>query len=503
MPSSLSSFSRLCRVLSLAALIGASAVSAAPAAESTPAVRLTLEDAIKLALQRNQALKVSAFTPDIARANVLAEYGRFDPALTFRRSYGETETPVSTTPLVNSLTQQDDYALSLGGLTPWGLSYSLSATADNQRGTFNRFSDNYVTFGGISVTQPLLRGFGFGANLANLRIAKADRGIADWQHRQTVMDTVTNVILVYTSVLQARENVRITSLSRDLTGQLVEQFEKRNRVGAISDADVILARARLASRVEAVLFAQRNAGDLENQLRQLIGDANFLVSGSTLELEPLVPAPPITIDAPTDLKRAYDLRPDFQAARLGVTRRRATSDLAQNQLLPRVDFVGSYGYSGIDPDFGQARAQVRDRDSRAYSAGVVVSIPLTFAEGRGRARAAKLGVKQAEADLVRVEQDVALDIAAAAGQIETTRLRVAATRHALELSQQSLASEQKKLDAGTGRTLDVLTAQEQLAQVQSSYARAVADELRARANYEREAGTILQNRGIVLENPSR
>jgi outer membrane protein len=466
---------------------------------SSGAAVLTLDEAIRLALQKNQALKVSAFTPDIARANVLAEYGRFDPDLTFRRTYSEGQTIVSVTPLVNSLTQSDNYSLALGGLTPWGATYELRGTANNQRGTYNRFSDNFETFGGIFVTQPLLRGFGFGANLAGLRIAKANRGIADWQYRQAVMSTVTNVVLVYTSVLEARETVRIRKLSRSLSAELVDQYKKRNAAGAIADSDVLLATARLASREEGVLFALRTVFDLENQLRQLIGETNYLVSGSTMELEPLVPAPPVTVDPANELKRAYELRPDFQAARLGLTRDRASKALAQNQLLPRVDFVGSYGYNGIDRDFSTSRAQVRDRDARAYSAGIVVTVPLTFAEGRGRARAAKLSLKQAESDLVRLELDIAIDIAAAAGQIETTRLRVEASRTAMEVAQKSLDSEQKKIDAGTGRTLDLLTAQEQLAQVQSSYARAVADELRARALYERETGTTLQNRNIKLE----
>src|SRR5438552_17382300 len=115
-----------------------------------------------------------------------------------------------------SLVHSDNYSLSDGRLTPWCLDYSLTATAENQRGTFNRFTDRYVTFGGVSVTQPLLRGFGFGANLSGLRIAKADRGIADWQHRERIIDTVTGVVLLYNSVAQARENVRIAQLSRDL-----------------------------------------------------------------------------------------------------------------------------------------------------------------------------------------------------------------------------------------------------------------------------------------------
>ncbi len=481
------------------------ALGAAVVATIASAAPLTLDEAIVLALQKNQTLKVSAFAPDIARANVLAEYGRFDPALTFNRSYGEGDTPLSTTPLTHARVQSDQYAVPVGGLTPWGLAYSLNATAENQRGTFNRFTDNFITFGGVSVTQPLLRGFGFGANLSGLRVAKADRAIADWQHRQAVTDIVTNVVLTYNTVLQFRENVRIARLNRDLTAQLVDQNEKRNRIGQISDADVLQARARLAGREENVLFAERSAIDSENQLRQLIGETNYPPGGAAIELEPLPPATPLTIDPAADLKRAYEFRPDYQAARLGLTRRREASTVAQNQLLPRVDFVGSYGYTGMDRDFSAARRQVRERDVRAYSAGIVMTVPFTFAEGRGRARAAKLSVRQSEADLVRIEQEIALEISAAAGQIDTARRRVDAARRALDLAQRSLEAEQKKFQAGTtlqagaSSTFLVLQAQEQLAFAQNSHARALADQRRAVANYHRETGATLTVYNIRTE----
>ena len=42
-------------------------------------------------LANNQRIKVSHYGPEIARADVLAEYGRFDPSLNFSRSYGEAE----------------------------------------------------------------------------------------------------------------------------------------------------------------------------------------------------------------------------------------------------------------------------------------------------------------------------------------------------------------------------------------------------------------------------
>src|SRR5258706_13663275 len=84
-------------------LMGALFAVAPP--QPASAAPLTLDDAVRLERQRNQALKVSAFTPDIARANGLTEYGRFDPALAFPRSYSEGQSPVVITPLVQSLTQ--------------------------------------------------------------------------------------------------------------------------------------------------------------------------------------------------------------------------------------------------------------------------------------------------------------------------------------------------------------------------------------------------------------
>lgn len=468
------------------------------------AAPLSLDDAIALALQHNQRIKVSSFDPGIAKANVLAEYGRFDPAITFNRSYAEDSLPPgSATPTggllySNQLLKEDDYGLALNGLTPWGLSYQVGATATNQRGTFNKFTNQYVTFGGVTVTQPLLRGFGFGANLADLRIAKANRGISDWDHRQTVIDVVTDVTLAYDDLAEAHEELAIAQGSRDLAAQLVSENEKRNKFGSIADADVTQARARMAEREELVLVAERAVRDAENHLRQLTGETVVGADGPSVAIDPLTPTNPPQVDGAAALHQALELRPDYQAAKLGITIRKAKHVAARNELLPRVDFVGSYGYNGNDADFPTSRAQVRNRDFRAYSAGVVVSVPLTFAEGRGRARAAKLALQQSQADLTRLEQDVALNVAAAIGQMETTAQRVAATTKAYDLAQQALDAEQKRFRAGTSTTFFVLQLQEELALVQSNRIHAVADERRAIANYERETGTTLLSHHLTL-----
>ncbi len=462
---------------------------------------LTLEEAIHLALKNNQRVIVSEFSPQISAANVLTEYGRFDPELSFSRSEGETETPGTyLSPLSRPFTQTDDYALSLGGTAPWGLSYSLEASAQNNRASSTGLTDSYSSFAGLSITQPLLRDFGFSANLANLRIAKANRHISKWQHRQTVIDVVTNVIFVFNNLQQAQANLRIATLSRDLAARLFSENQTRRRIGDTSDAEVTQAEARVASREEAILNTERNVRNIENQLRLLIGRSDFQSEGTQLAIVSLPPATPIKVNAADDYQQALEARPDYQAARLGLNVSRFSHRYARNQLLPRVDFVGSYGYGGLDEKFRTSREQIRNRDARAYSAGLVVRVTLTFAQNRGRERAAKLFMRQSEAKLIQLEQDIALTIATAAGEITTTQKRVEVARHALDLGRQSLANEEKRLKAGTTTTFFVLQQQEQLAQVENSYARALADQRRALANYARETATTLERHQITLSD---
>jgi outer membrane protein TolC len=496
-----------CGILSAALLAPRFAPAAdAPTPPSAPPP-LTLDEAIRLALARNSSIKVQSFSRDIARANVLAAYGQFDPSLNFQRSYSQSDNPALASPDTGlrspaTFTQTDNYSLSLNGLLPWGLGYSLGGSAINQRGNYNAFRNNFDTFGGISITQPLLRGFGLGANLSGIRLAKADRSIADWTFRQLAIDTVARVIVAYNELAFARENLRGSLGARDRVAQLLAENEKRAQVGTLSASDVIVTRAQVANAESAIPGSERYVQASENALRQLIGEKNFAFAGTApLVIEPPAPAEFVTVTPATDLQIAYALRPDYQAARLGVKKGRIGDTAAHNQLLPRVDFVGSYGYNGNDDSFATSRQLVRNEDYRAYSAGVVVSVPLTFAQGRGQARAARLALRQAEENVVRVEQQIAVDVADAAGQIEATQKRVQTARTALDLARQALDAEMKKFRAGyNSSTYFVIDRQDRYSSSELSLYRALTDHHQALAAYDEVLGRTLERHHITLAN---
>jgi outer membrane protein TolC len=239
----------------------------------------------------------------------------------------------------------------------------------------------------------------------------------------------------------------------------------------------------------------RNA---DNQLRLLLGEKAFSNEGPLLAIDS-PPPQELTLNLAEDLKKSYELRPDFQQARFGVDKSRYHSAYAHRQLLPQVDFVGNYGYTGLDQTFAGSRRMVTNQDNRAYSAGVEVSIPLTFAQGRGNARAARLRLWHDEANLEFLKESIALRVTEAAGQVETTRKSVEAARTALSLAQQTLDAELKKLRAGAGTsTFVVLQYQDQLAQAEAGYYQALADQRSAVALYDQQIGTTLERYHVTL-----
>jgi len=459
--------------------------------------RLTLSDAIRRALDENQNIKVEAYAPAIARANWLTAMGQFDPALTFNRSYSLNDAPAAADPLIASKVKTDTYSVALQGAMPWGLSYSVGGSAENQRGTFNHFTDEYVTFGGINLTQPLLRGFGFGANLVNVRVARANRSISEWQYRQTLIDTVTNVIVAYSNLVLAHDELGVAISSRGLALTLLKESQQRLKAGSGALSDVTTARAQVAEREENILLAENAVRSTENELRELIGEKEFPPDQPLLAVAAFAP-PEIVVNPSSDYQAALTNRPDYQASRLGITIDRANSSATRNGLLPQLNLVAGYGYNGLDHNFAASRHMVTSWDEPSSSIGVNVSIPITNAQARGRARAARLQLEQAEADLKRLEADIAVSVANAGSQIETSRKRVVADHVAHDLASQALSDEVKKLRAGTSSTLSVIQAQQTLISVENSVASALAAQRQAAAAYDREIGNTLVRYNIAL-----
>lgn len=464
------------------------------------AEKLSLDDAIRTALGNNQTVKVIDYGRKISRANVTAAWGTFDPTINFHDTFGDSGAPNPDFPIGTPLdVKTRDIGVSLDGTMPWGLSYSVGANQGRLSGEPGTILPLLFNSGdSVTITEPLLRGFGFGANLYNIRVAKADRAISDANYKQGLIDLVTQVIVAYNNLIQAREGRRIAILYRDGVATLASDNEKRFRAGQLAESEVIQARAQAAAAEEQVIISVREVRDSENQLRRLMGAEHFQTDGAEIELAPLPDDLNVTANPATDIKAALLRRPDYESFRQGLYKLRAARSLANNQLLPEVNLVASAGYNGLDTTYRSTWEQVREDQNRSRSIGLVVSVPLTFTQSRGKARAARLGVRQGEEDLRRLEADISLEITTDAAQLETTKARIESLKNAYTLTDLTLQAEIKRLKAGVGETFIVLQKQQELAGIESRQIAAISDQRRAIATYQRAIGTTLEVNHVSL-----
>ncbi|MFT3829029.1 MAG: TolC family protein [Opitutaceae bacterium] len=503
------------RFLLLCVLLGFSLATFASAAPTTVIAvgdsrsvepeLLTLETAIASALAHNFTIASARFEPQIARGDQLVAAGAFDPTLnaSAKRSDYRSDPYNPLTGLYTPLyiEKTDTLSVSLDGKLPFGLRYSFVSETQNYRDTdaTSRLLDSYSTFNGIRLTQPLLRGFGFGANLAGVRLARARRGIARAQYHQAVTDTITSTISAYNNLYYAQQAYQNTLRSRKLANDLLTENRRRAEVGSISPADVTIAAARVARIENGVIQTERNLLDTANYFRTLLTSDRRPPADQLPRIAPPLVAPTPEIDRAAALQRAYELRPDYRQMLETVRRAQAGLSDARSAALPQIDLVGSYGYTGTGGTFDDAYRSSRRRDTASWSAGAVVSLPLPLRDGRGRVLSSRLTLEQARTDLARLEQQIAVDIANASGQIEATARRVEATRRARQLADDSLVAEQKRLQVGQSDTFTVLQFQELLSAAEQSEYRAVADYNIALADYDRAIGITLQRHAVTLE----
>jgi outer membrane protein TolC len=242
--------------------------------------------------------------------------------------------------------------------------------------------------------------------------------------------------------------------------------------------------------------------DNQNFLKQLITDEVASVLSTRISITP--PSLPDTSppDRKSDYAKAFELRPDYRQALLDIQKRQINVVFSRNQALPRLDLAASFGLNGIDTDLASSFNRVSGLNGNrnlTWNAGVIFSEPIPNRAGMGNLEVSKLEALRALVDLKRLEQSILVEADNAAGQIETTRKRIEATRVAREFAQATLDAAQARLASGTSTTFEVLQFQRDLATAEVNEYRARADFIKAVADYARLTGSTLERNRIILE----
>src|SRR3989449_5956917 len=385
-----------------------------------------------------------------------------DPVLTGTISPGYSDTPQASQFLTggNSLighTLTGNFGF-VEGLATGG---TLSAGYANLRQSFNngRLDFNpYVTSSlGLTFTQPLLQGFGFGLNGRFIRIARNDERMSDLVFRQQVISTVWNAINLYWDLVSLNEDVRVKREASDLAQKLLEDNKARVEVGTLAPLEVTRAEAEVAQARQNLTNAESLVLEQELVLKNVLtrtGTADPKVSAARI-----VPSDRIEVPEQEELPPLEELvrvaledRPDLETGQVQIENTRIALKGSRNALLPSLNFFATAQASALAgqvntlPQPGASPGTSRNVDSSFvggygttlsqifrgkfpdYSVGLELDVPLRNRTARADLARDRLILRQSEVRLRQLQNRVREQVEAAWIALKQARVSYQAAR---------------------------------------------------------------------------
>jgi outer membrane protein len=496
---------RLVRIWLVLAGVGLSAL----AQPTAPEIRkLSLEDCIQSALQKNLDLQIARYNVPLAALTLEGYYAGWDPTFSIKGSHrfsadaGQFDSTTGTLTAGRTY-NENDFNSSLAGVTPWGLNYTLAGDINESYGVAG---DNALPFdtssgqAGISLTQPLLKNFWIDKTRMNIRVGKNRVKYSEQGLRNQLMQTITTVENAYYDLIYDRENVVVQQKAFELAQQLVVENKKRVEVGAMAPLDEQQAESQAATTQAALIKARSDLAVQEHLVKQLITDEYSKWANISIEASGTLTAPRQFFNLQDSWSKGLSQRPDLLQAKLDVEQQGITIKYNQNQLFPELDLTGSYGHNaGGYPEFNQAFYQLQNGSLPTYTYGAQLSFPIGNIGARATYKSSKVTLEQLMLTLKQKEQSIMVQIDNDIKVAEASYEQVAATRTAREYAAAALDAEQKKLESGKSTTYTVLQMQRDLTSARGNEIQALDSYNKALAQLSQDEGSTLQRLGINVE----
>jgi outer membrane protein TolC len=485
----------------------------------TTAWPLSLDDAIRIALENAQVIRVLAGTTatasgrtiyDAAITNTTIDQAQatFDPTVKSNNLWSRTSTPFALLVPPNfdrsfiASTPVDAYRSDVG-LTKtnvlggqWSLDWTENPMRFAAPGPFplNPQNPSAVT---LSYTQPLLQGGGFRVNTAPIVIARLNTEASFFQDKDSVQALVRGVIEAYWNLVQARVNVWARKIQEQQSREAYERESARLRtgfsdVGTVSQTRVTYNQFR-AARIAAEADVLTREGALRNLLYLPPNDDRQIIPTSA----------PATQRLPQDwdslVRLAEQRRPDIVELKIILEADQVRLGQAENLALPRLDTVALYRWNGLSGEMpNEEHISTRPGQFTDWSVGVNFSVPLGLRQGRAEARQQKLLIAR---DRANVEQQVHLavhQLASTQRDLDSAYEQYLAFKETRVAADINLRVQNERFRAGQTIYLNVLQALNDWGNAVSSEAQQLLIYNVALAALEQQTGTILETHGLVF-----
>lgn len=387
---------------------------AAQEVKSTEPRRITLEEAVQLALKHNHVVRIAAYkveekehTKDVARSAYFP---------TLRNDSGLAR--VTDTQFIG---------------IPAGSLGIVGGTAIPERTSIlNQGGRTFVT-SGTSLTQPL-------SELWKIRpandIAAAELSATRSKGRQTENEVALKVHQIYYRILIVQAHREAAEAKIQASDDLQKERVAQVKYGSTLEEEAIESRAQSLEAKQDLLTTELQLSDLTMQLDDALG----LPLTTALVLDAEVRQAGDSCDREECLRVALESHPEIAEARAEIGKASAAVRLAKRQYVPDVEAFARYSYQDNVPflahNFG--------------TFGVHFSYDL-FDGGRRRAAVGEHEAQLAQAmeNLARIKEEVEFRVQTAYNKLKRTREMMKVSEELLALRAESRRVSTQQMQEGT------------------------------------------------------
>ena len=328
------------------------------------------------------------------------------------------------------------------------VSLGLSSVFDyNQNATtalFNPYDNGSLA---LTITQPLLNGFGVALNQRAYHKARNNLKANDLQFKNQVITTVAGVVSLYWDLVTFDNELKIKQETLDLDTRLYQDNQRRADLGAIAPIDIIQAEADMKAAQQDVIAQDSQVLQQEMILKNYItrgGLENSVVAAARIvptdhievpAQEPVIPVQELMADALAN-------RPEVEQNHISLENARLDLKGVKNNLLPTLNATATLSNAGqggslstipqefLNPNgtvtlrppgpgdvnqlliggYGSVLSQIFARNYPNYSVGFQLTVPLRNRANQADLVTNELSLRQAEIQDKQLQNNIRLNV---------------------------------------------------------------------------------------------
>ncbi len=320
----------------------------------------------------------------------------------------------------------------------------------------------------LTVSQPLLRGFGRSVSRRSLTNSEMRRVDADRALSLAEQQVALDVASAYYRLVSQEAFVAVARQSVDRARKLRDASEAKLDAGIVSQLDVLRAQ-QLVAQAETQLFdAQSGIEDARDQLLQLVGRKASDPFDVQTQI-PMADSPPIDVDRATQV--ALQNRLDLQSR----TAERSEADqqlrFTRNQLLPQVDMNLALTRRLPADSFAQSFGL----DGFRFATFFTIAMPVDRTAQQVAFQTALLDRDRRARELTTLERQISTDVRRSLREHERLVRGIIAADTSIEIGRREVEVAQFRYERGLSNNLDVVSAESNLLAAESRRIQALAD----------------------------